>query len=64
MLVNIPGIDFESSSNGVGSQLPRILDTTFKGPDISNSPINDPSFKINNENELINQNISGSMKGI
>lgn len=65
MLVKIPGIDFESpQKNGVGSPLQSVIDTTFKGPDTSNSPTSDPSFKINNENELSNPNISGTMKGI
>ncbi|EFX89928.1 hypothetical protein DAPPUDRAFT_300027 [Daphnia pulex] len=56
------GIDFESPQNGVGSPLQSVIDTTFKGPDISNSPTSDPSFKINNENELSNPNTSGTMK--
>jgi hypothetical protein len=64
LLVKISGIDFESPQNGVGSPLQSVIGTTFKGTDISNSPTSDPSFKINNENDLGNPNISGTMKGI
>ena len=64
MLVNIAGINFESSENGVGSPLPSFIDTTSKGPEILSSPISDPSYQINSDNVLSNENISGSVKSI